>query len=103
MQYSEKIEKTILGSALFDDEFAMEAFENSRKEMFYQPIHQSVYGIMKDEFFNGGTIDAIAIEDRLAEKTKNAQGIIADLMQYSGNANIELMRSEERRVGKECS
>jgi replicative DNA helicase len=88
------MEEAILGAIMLDKDGISSVIEILRKESFYLPAHQEIYGTMLDLFSSSRAIDLLTVHESLKKQLKLDEiGGVAYLMQLTNKvasaANIE--------------
>src|SRR5690625_4134224 len=78
------VEEAVLGAMLIEREAATIALQLLQPDDFYKPAHKHIFETLFDLYERGNPLDILTVESELRDK------------------NLLDMRSEERRVGKEC-
>ena len=117
MPYNRDAEMALLGCLLIDTDIAAELVEKLTEDDFYQESHKYILRAMQKTFNARKPIDLVTVSDELDSdgSLEKAGGIsyLTELTQITPSAanygsyydivKRDSVRSEERRVGKECS
>jgi replicative DNA helicase len=61
-------ERSILGAIMLDPEAIIQIAEKLKPESFYEPVHQTIYGVMSELFEQRTPIDAVTVTNSLKKK-----------------------------------
>ena len=87
-------EESILSAVLIDNNTLLDVLEILTPEDFYRSAHQKIFSAISDLFSKNEPADLITLNNILKEK--------GHLEEVGGATYLAKLRSEERRVGKEC-
>jgi len=63
-----EVEESVLGSILINNDVLLQISDILKPEMFYNPVHQSIYGVMQTLYENRAPIDLITVSEKLKEQ-----------------------------------
>jgi replicative DNA helicase len=87
--YNLSVEKAIINSLIFDPAL-FEQIENTvKKEDFYHPSHQQIFGAIQELYFSDAPIDEMFIKKRLEKDKEYDENVFLQVLSASPLANLE--------------